>query len=166
MANRWFIIVFAVLITVVLSLDVHCQEQRAQGYLFVAPGAFSCGGCSQQGTLHAGGGAEVFLVKGLGAGAEVGYLGRMKQNVGGFGVLSTNVLYDLSRGKNWKWHPFVTGGYSLLFPGDTANAFNYGAGFNYWFRPYGGLRIEFRDHILTENTRLHYMGMRIAFTFR
>jgi hypothetical protein len=43
---------------------------------------------------------------------------------------------------------------------------NYGGGVNWWISEGKGLRLEFRDHVETQFTDVHYVGFRIGFAFR
>ncbi len=140
------------------------DEHHAQGYAFFAPGASSPGGT---GTMHMGVGGEGLFYKGLGAGAEVGYLAPWSSFRDGFGIGSANGYYQFGPSrKDRKLIPFVTGGYSLFFRQGTSNAFNVGGGVNYWFRDHLGLRLEVRDHINTEVGTAHFVGFRVALAFR
>jgi hypothetical protein len=136
-------------------------EHSGLGYLFFAPGAISC---DRAGTLHIGGGGEAFFYKGLGFGAEVGYLAPWKTLGDGIGVLSLDGVYQFKPAK--KTVPFVLGGYSLAFRSSTANAINFGAGVNYWFHDKVGLRLEFRDHVPIYESNCHFLGFRIGLSFR
>jgi hypothetical protein len=140
------------------------KEHRGQGYVFFAPGAIVKEGYSVA-TAHFGGGGEAFLYKGLGLGAEAGYVTPWQNFGNGVGLVSFNGSYHFNRDR--KVSPFVSGGYTLGFRSDTANLFNFGGGVNYWFRDRVGLRFEFRDHVYSEPSfTAHYLGGRIGFSFR
>ena len=140
------------------------KEHRGQGYVFFAPGAIVGDGYSAA-TAHFGGGGEGFIYKGLGLGAEAGYLTPWQDFESGVGMASFNGSYHFNRDR--KLSPFVSGGYSLAFRNDTANLFNFGGGVNYWFRDRVGLRLEFRDHIDSRfSGSAHYLGGRIGLSFR
>jgi hypothetical protein len=139
------------------------QEHGGQGYVFLAPGAF-VGGGSSVGTAHLGAGGEALIYRGIGAGAEIGYLTPWRDFSAGIGVLSLNGSYHFNRAR--KLSPFLTGGYSLAFRNGHANLFNVGGGMNYWFSDKVGLRLEFRDHINTGYTLAHYLSSRIGISFR
>jgi len=160
-----FVIVLS--ITLVLTILVApATAQSSHGYAFFAPGASSCSGCNNM-MLHFGGGAEGIIGKGIGVGAELGFLAP-RQNVGeGLGVFSPNGYFHF-RGKNKdrKVDPFVTGGYTLFFRSGHANLWNFGGGLNYWFASRLGLKVELRDHIWPENGATHYWGVRIGLNFR
>lgn len=136
------------------------QEHSGEGYLFFAPGVITSPGNST-GSLHLGGGGEGFLHKGIAAAAELGYLAPWDDFDGGIGILSLDGQYHFNRGQ--KVVPFVTAGYSLAFRSGHANLFNYGVGANIWMRANKGLRLEFRDHVDTNN---HYIDFRIGYAFR
>ncbi len=144
------------------------KEHRGEGYLFFAPGGLFSQG-HPVGTAHFGGGGEFMLFKGLGAGAEIGYLTPWEDFSAGIGVLSANGAYHFLR--NRKVSPFLTGGYSLAFRDGHANLVNFGGGVNWWVKEGVGLRLEFRDHMHTlsyynNSIRTHYLGGRIGLSFR
>lgn len=141
------------------------SERRGQGYVFVAPGAVADDGAV--GTLHVGVGGEGLVYKGLGVGAEIGYLGLTRGLGNGIGVFSANGSYHFRNvTSSGKLVPFVTGGYSLLFRGEAINAANFGGGINYWFHDRVGLRLEFRDHLPAHADLSHYVGFRFGLAFR
>ena len=140
------------------------EDHRAQGYAFFAPGAIVGDGYSL-GTAHFGAGGEGLLYKGLGLGAEVGYITPWRNFKDGIGMLSVNGSYHFNR--NGKLSPFVSGGYSMAFRSGHVNLFNFGGGVNYWWHDRIGLRVEFRDHVYSEFSRAtHFLGGRIGFSFR
>jgi hypothetical protein len=99
-------------------------------------------------------------------GVEIGYLTPMKHMGNGIGVFSTNGLYSFSTDLNSKTVPFVTGGYSMFFRSGVGHAINFGGGMHYWFSDRAGLRVEFRDHIPTEDSGTHFIQGRIGISFR
>lgn len=138
-------------------------EHKGHGYVFAAPGATSEG----TGTLHFGGGGEGLVYKGLGVGAELGYVAPWRGFGDGLGTFSANGSYHFRpRNSESRVVPFVTSGYTLLFRNGTAHAFNFGGGLNYWFRDRVGLRFEFRDHVWPGNHTVHILGFRVGMTFR
>lgn len=142
------------------------QAQRSNGYIFFAPGGATCCGYTGM-TLHAGVGGEGILGKGIGLGAELGALG-VRENFSDsvIGVFSPNGYYHFVHRKETTLDPFVTGGYTLVFRNGHANLFNFGGGVNYWFTSRLGLRMEFRDHVWSEdNANLHYWGFRFGLLF-
>ncbi len=140
------------------------RAHRAQGYFFFAPGAVSgCG--SSLGSMHAGGGFEVFAFKGVGIGAEAGYLAPWKYMSDGIGLASINGSYHFSRSN--KLSPFVTAGYSIGFRSGHANMINFGGGVNYWLNDRAALRMEFRDHVEGAGCGdIHYLGVRLGLSLR
>jgi hypothetical protein len=136
---------------------------RAQGYLFVAPGAYNGYGGTTA-TLHIGGGGEAMVYQGLGVGAEVGAISALQDSGGGLGLFSANGSYHFSRQN--KISPFLTGGYSFVFGNGSRNLANFGGGINYWIREKIGLRIEFRDHVYADGSGRHLLGIRVGLAFR
>ena len=116
--------------------------------------------------LHFGGGGEAYVYKGLGFGAEIGYLSPIKALDQGLGCLSINGLYAFRGSAGGKVVPFISGGYSLLFRSGTLNAVNFGGGINYWFTRKVGLRLEFRDHVSPAYFQDHLLQGRVGITVR
>jgi hypothetical protein len=140
------------------------KEHRGQGYVFFAPGAVVEGGYGT-GTAHFGGGGEGLIYKGLGIGAEAGYLTPWRDFSLGIGLASANGSYHFRRNRTVS--PFVTAGYSLAFRNGHANLVNFGVGLNWWFANKVGVRLEFRDHIYSNAPfRADYIGTRIGLAFR
>jgi len=136
--------------------------QRSMGYWFVAPGALTAGGRSTF-TLHAGGGGELAIWKGISAGVELGAEGQRGNYLDTLmGVASVNGYYHFFDSKTARFDPFVTGGYSLFFRGGTSNLANYGGGLNYWFARHVAVRVEVRDHV---DSQRHYWGVRMGLSF-
>ncbi len=143
------------------------DEHRGQGYVFFAPGFSSVSGLGTTGTAQVGGGAEGLVYKGLGVGAELGYLTPWRAFGDGIGVFSPDVSFHfLPRRREGKVVPFVNGGYTLLFRSGHANGLNFGGGVNYWFRDHVGLRLEFRDQVQLQGITVHYVGFRVGLVFR
>jgi hypothetical protein len=139
-------------------------EHRGQGYVFVGPGASSGDSPTM---LNFGVGGEGFVYKGLGVGAEIGGFVPVSEPDAGVGVFSPNISYHFPKASNsGKLVPFVTGGYSLFFRSNIAHAANFGGGVNYWFKDRVGLRVEVRDHVLTQYSDVHYVGFRFGLAFR
>jgi len=159
-------LMIVIMLAAILPSAVAAQnkERRGQGYVFLAPTTSTEGGAG----LHFGVGGEGLVYKGLGLGAEIGYLAQARELSRGAGVLSPNVSYHFLRASgSGKFSPFVTGGYSLLFTGNEAiNAVNLGGGLNWWFKDRIGLRLEVRDHIPGAEPSLHLIGFRIGLAFR
>jgi hypothetical protein len=153
-----FLIMIALLMIPGIAL-AQSNNSTIQGYTFAAPGATS-GGVT---TLHVGGGGEGFVYKGLGVGAEIGYMGFTERFGNGFGVFSPDVSYHFNR--SGKVNPFVSGGYSLAFRNGVSHGGNFGGGINYWFSERAAVRFEFRDHIFSSDSP-HFYQARIGLTFR
>src|SRR6476661_8309420 len=71
------------------------KERRAWGYGFTGVGGSS--GSGSAALFEAGAGGEGLFYKGLGMGAEVGYVGPFRDTGNGFGILSTDVVYHFRR---------------------------------------------------------------------
>jgi len=158
----------AVCVVVLLPILAFGQESdqisQVIGYAFVAPGV-AVGGGSSSGLLHFGGGAEGRLYKGLGIAAEIGYLTPFEDMGWGVGVFSLDGVYRFHKSGS-KIEPFLAGGYSVLFRGDTAHGINLGGGIDYWFHKRVGMRFEFRDYFRTSYLNDHIIQGRFGFTFR
>jgi hypothetical protein len=125
------------MIRVVLLFLLAAAGMTAQshGYLFVAPGVVSYGSSvdtpadkGSSGLIHLGLGGEYVFKNTIGAGGEIGFLGRT--DLGALGAASLNGYYHFKR--NGGWAPFVTAGYSNLFEMFHSNSLaNIGGGVNY-----------------------------------
>jgi hypothetical protein len=143
--------------------NVENQRKQNYGYALFTPGATLGDGAAA--TLTLGVGGEGLIKGGFGAGADVSYLfyphGGFDE---GFGLFSPGVFYQFNPSR--KTVPFVTGGYSLAFRGETLNLVHFGGGFNHWFNNHWGLRFEVRDHVQTRSAEYHLLQFRAAFLFR
>ncbi len=135
---------------------------QSHGYVFVAPGAASVNGTSA-GLIHLGVGGEAVLPMGIGAGAELGFLG--STSLDALGSLSLNGYYHFHRDGSWK--PFATAGYSNFFTfTGHQNLANIGGGVNYWYRDHVGIKLEFLDHFSTGTNSANYAEFRFGFDFK
>lgn len=137
-------------------------ERRGWGYAVGGVGGTS--GDGSVAMFQIAGGGEGLVYKGLGLGAEVGYLAPFRAAGDGFGIVSPNLSYHFSNGSS-KLVPFVTGGYSLAFRGDTSSGGNIGGSIQYWMKEHVGLRFEFRDHIFSSDSP-HFYQFRVGLSFR
>jgi hypothetical protein len=137
--------------------------QNSHGYLFAAPGGVSVAGRTDS-TLQFGGGGELLLARGFGLGGEIGALSPSGNLGGTVGLLSGNAYYHF--GSKRRIDPYITGGYSLFFRGNTANSGNFGAGVNLWLWKSLGLKVEFRDHVASPGgVTAHWWGVRFGLNF-
>ena len=137
----------AVLLALIAATAGYSQESyKGQGYIFYGPGRAPGGGT----LLQIGGGGEGFLYKGLGVGAELGYLYAPGEFTYGLGLLSLNGSYHLNRSRQAKLWPFVTAGYSLAFRDGHASLLNFGGGVTWWMAEHVGVRMEIRDYVWSE----------------
>jgi hypothetical protein len=157
------------LIMLALPLMTHAQEfeaPRGTANLFFGAGRTIVSGESS-GVLQFGAGGEGRIYKGLGAGAEIGYLSPTSSFTDGFGLLSTNGSYHFWNGSSsQKLVPFVTAGYSLAFRDGHANLGNFGGGVDYWFRDKAALRLEVRDHVWPGEATAHFLMFRVGIVGR
>lgn len=138
------------------------NDKKTWGYVFGGVGGNS--GSGSNASFQVGAGGEGLVYKGLGLGAEVGYIGPFSSPGGGFGVLSPDVSYHFKT-SNPKLRPFVTGGYSLAFRGGgTSSGGNFGGGVQYWMKDHLGLRFEFRDHVFSSDSP-HFYQFRVGLSF-
>ncbi|MEW6212072.1 MAG: hypothetical protein AB1631_27195 [Acidobacteriota bacterium] len=153
--------IFAVILLSCATASAQEKKERSSwGYGFVAPS-----GADSTFLLHFGGGGEGVIHKGLGIGGEIGYVGAAREPNVGVGLASINGVYVFGK-KDSKLAPFVTGGYTMIFPSDAFSMINFGGGVNYWFHNRAGLRLEFRDHVSTSSGSFHIYGFRAGITFR
>jgi hypothetical protein len=135
---------------------------QTHGYLFVAPGVANASNESL-GLIHLAVGGEYVFKSTVGAGAEIGLLGRT--DLGALGATSLNGYYHFHRDRHLA--PFVTAGYSSFFDlGGHVNLANIGGGVNYWYRDHFGIKLEFRDHFSTGTNSANYAEFRFGFDFK
>ena len=139
----------AAVLLLALAAPVSAQPVTGLGFAVIGPGSVSDGGDT---TLHFSGGGEV-LHRGVGALAEVGFLGPTAGMSDGLGVLSLNGVYHIRvrRESGRVVSPFVTGGYSMFFRDGYANLWNLGGGIDWWLGRRVGVRFEVRDHVWSES---------------
>ncbi|MEJ2109548.1 MAG: outer membrane beta-barrel protein [Acidobacteriota bacterium] len=160
--KKYWIVIFLIVFVPVLSTAQEDQKNEAQGYAFVG-----LGDTLDSTAVHFGGGGEVDFYKGLGFGIDLGYMAATRNLSGGIGILSFDGRYAFRRFADSKLIPYVTGGYSFLFRTDTANAVNFGGGVDYWFADKYGLKLEFRDHLITDcYSNCHAYQFRGGVSFR
>lgn len=157
------------LLLLALSLSALAQtpnRSSGQGYLFVAPGmADGISRVSSGGSLHIGGGAEAFVYKGLGVGAEIGAVRPFSEFSYVFGLGSVNLSYHfLPSDTESKLEPFVSVGYTIFFRAGVTHGGHAGFGVNRWLNKNVALRFEVRDNV--EGGHGHLLGFRIGVTLR
>ncbi|MBI2839822.1 MAG: hypothetical protein HYX75_16030 [Acidobacteria bacterium] len=165
-ARNWFRLASLLLGVLALPAWAAADDRHSvQGLAFGSIGAVAPDGNAT--TLHMGGGFEVHAYKGLGIGAEIGYLGPIEGMGDGFGVMDINGYYHFSTGSSGRIVPFATGGYTMFFRDGSVNLFNVGGGVDYRGGGRYGFRAEFRDHIWSEyGESNHFYGIRVGVTFR
>ncbi len=135
---------------------------QTHGYLLAAPGIAHADN-QTLGLIHLGVGGEYVFKNTVGAGAEVGFLGRT--DLGALGTLSLNGYYHFKR--NGAWAPFATAGYSNFFElFQSVNLANIGGGVNYWYSDHLGIKLEFRDHFASGTRSANYAEFRFGFNFK
>ncbi|HSB10889.1 MAG TPA: hypothetical protein VLM38_15490 [Blastocatellia bacterium] len=158
-------LIFLTLAHAVALAQTSSSSPRGWGYFVGGVGA-TAGNGSSTATFQVAGGGEGLLYKGLGLGAEVGYLAPFEGPGEGFGILSVNPSYHFrNASSSGRVVPFVTGGFSLGFRSGTAGGGNFGGGVQYWMKDHVGLRVEFRDHIFSSDTP-HFFQFRVGLSFR
>lgn len=145
-----------------VALGQSSPDRRAWGY--VVGGAGGNSGGSSTGWFQVAAGGEGLVTKGLGLGAEIGYLAPFRSGGDGIGIFSPDVSYHFKRSSS-KLVPFVTGGYSLAFrSGAGSSGGNFGGGVQYWMKDHLGLRLEFRDHVFSSDSP-HFYQFRAGLSF-
>jgi hypothetical protein len=139
------------------------NRSRGQGYIFVSPLA-TTPRYSSFGKFQVGFGGEGFVYKGLGMGAEVGY---MDQD---YLMGSTNVSYHFwPRTRDGKVEPFVTTGATFFHnwgSGKDDYGANAGGGINIWLHKHAALRLEVRDIVTFPYGPQHTVSIRFGITFK
>jgi hypothetical protein len=140
--------------------------QSSNGYVFFAPGGLTEGHHTAM-TLHAGGGVDAIIAKGIGLNLEFGGIWpRECFSDCVLGVFSPGGTVYFRRGKENRLDPFVNAGYTLMFRSGHENLFYFGGGTNYWMTRKVGLRMEFRDHVSTNYSTAHFWSIRMGLAFR
>ncbi len=154
------------LAVLVLAAAGALAAQSSSGYLFLAPGGVTSSGRTEM-MLHAGGGGDAVIGKGIGVNVELGAIWPRECFVECvMGAFSPGGTYHFRRGAELKLDPFVAGGYTLMFRGASENLFYFGGGANYWFSRKVGLRMEMRDHVWTGYRAAHFWNFRLGLAFR
>ena len=137
---------------------------RAQGLGYVVAGPAGVSGFfgSSSTSLHAAAGGEALLKGLLGIGGEAGLLANSSSVLW---VVSANGVVHLGAARV---SPFVTGGYTRMGGGEGGfNAWNAGAGVDWWTNSRLGLRLDFRDHVRPDfRGTVHYWTVRGGIVFR
>ena len=158
------IAIIAIVLIPASALAQTGETPRGWGYGFGGIGGMSGGFGSTM--AHVGAGGEGLFYKGLGAGAEIGYLAPTRSFGDGIGLASVNVAYHfVGTGSKQKVVPFVTGGGSIAFRQSAAGGANFGGGVQYWMKDRVALRFEFRDHIFSSDSP-HFYAFRAGIAFR
>jgi hypothetical protein len=144
-----------------IALAQGSNERKAWGYVFGGAGASS--GDFSTASFQSGAGGEGLVHKGIGLGAEIGYLAPFRAVGDGIGLFSADASYHFSRRS--KLVPFVTGGYSAAFRSGASHGGNFGGGVHYWIKDHVGLRFEFRDHVFSSDSP-HLFQFRVGLSFR
>ena len=143
------------LVTVFITLLAATVEAQVLGYGIAGPAGTS-GFINTNTTFHAAGGVEIVAADRAGVGGEFGFFNRLIVGSANGVVRFGNV--------------FLTGGYSRMGIGDgegAFSAFNVGGGVNAWMGDHAGLRVEFRDHVRTDDRgNTHYWSIRAGVAFR
>jgi len=157
---------FCAVILLVLVCAAAAPAQRSYGYWTLTNGGATAGGRTAY-QLGLNGGGEFAIRKGFSAGLEGGFTGDPRSNYGDtmIGMASVNGYYHINHSRDSVLDPFLTMGYTVLFRSDTQNAFNYGVGLNWWFKPTAAVRVEFRDHTFSSPARVHFWGFRAGVSF-
>ena len=145
---------------------------RGQGYFFVGFGTGTAAPPQHPLVTQVGGGGEGFLYKGLGFGAEAGYV-----SWGGYYDTAVTASGDFSyhfgrHARRGRLDPFVLGGVSFVGPtqaggGRGSPAGNFGGGTNLWIADHAALRFEFRDIVGASFWNFdHVIAFRVGVTFR
>jgi len=168
--RRPFMAVFlsGMLYSAAMAQDVF-KKPLPTGYFFVAPGVRVD---TRQSTLEIGGGGELYVYKGLGFGGDVGGLRTPSKDAAGntvyrwTGMAAFHAIYNFQMSAKQKIHPFVVFGFTIIPAFDTPGGYNVGGGVQYWFSTHLGVRVEFREHVLTGARSHQYPQARIGLAFR
>lgn len=149
------------LFVILLSADIPLAMAQTAAYTIAGPAGVS-GFFGSKGSWHAAGGGEFVLPARIGIGGEGGFLDSLF-------VFSLNgSLHFAGNRPSQKLAPFVTAGYTRMGSGEGSfNAWNIGAGANYWVGRRVGVRMEFRDHVRPDvRGTVQYWTVRAGGAFR
>lgn len=141
-------------------------QSRAQGYLFYGIG----GGRSV--AQIAGGGAAIFLTKGLAFEVEPAWARLGKYHNHTFLGCADFAYHLRRRARRGQVDPFVALGYTAFVPatgGFYDSGGNIAAGVNVWMRAHAALRLELRHYVNARTSGMgepHLTAFRIGLTFR
>jgi hypothetical protein len=142
---------------------------QALGYGIAGPAGYSGFFGSSGPAIHAAGGGEVLAKGQVGGGGEFGILAGPSAGVF---VASANAVVHFVPSQptpiRRRLSPFVTAGYTRMSSGEGAfDGWNAGAGADIWLKPRVGLRIEFRDHVRSDDRgSVQYWAFRAGVVFR
>jgi len=142
------------------------QTYNGHGYGFF--GMDAPNGGSLLNLMSTGGGAEVFVYKGLAVGGDLAFMFPREYPSDWVGLFSVNPAFHfVNRQRPGRVVPFVTGGYTLGFRNGTANLMNWGGGITGWMTQHVGLRTEARIYEYIGTRPQHYSaGVRLGLQFR
>jgi hypothetical protein len=146
--SRFVVIGFSIALYAFSGVAVFGQEpfrDRGSAYVYYAGAAPLEPGASAY-PVGIGAGGQVFLIRGLGAGADFGYYNNPSYHDDNFKILSANVGYHFkNRVEFHSVDPFVVGGWGLLSDDRSNNSIGFGGGgLDFWFNKHFGLRLEMR----------------------
>jgi hypothetical protein len=155
----------------ILSTQASAQDaydrSRVAGFVFISPGWRSDTG---EAIYQAGGGGEIYIYRGLGLAADVGWgsprvVGQIHRPAG---IFTIDGVYSFKIASKPKINPFVVGGSTLIPAWYSRGGYNFGGGIRYWFLSRLGLGVELRDHYITGGNPAnhHYFQTRISLVFR
>jgi hypothetical protein len=143
------------------------KQHKGEGFVFFGSGVTADG----EGTVHFGGGGQGFVYRGLGLGAEIGYLAPWSSFNDGVAAGAVNLSYHLlPRSEDKKVEPFMTAGYLVYARAGVSSGFNWGGGVSLWLGKRAGLRLEVRDQFDRGHSDYfqssHVIDFRVGLTFR
>lgn len=162
------VLALVVLLTPALALAQRPAPEPVRAASGIGYAFAGFGGVEGESTFHLGGGGEAIFADAFGVGSEIGYLAPTSSGGDGIGAFSINGTYHaFPRQPARRIRPFITGGYTLGFREGHANLWNFGGGVDFWLKPRGGLRLEFRDHVYSAGGEgIHLWGFRVGVLFR
>jgi hypothetical protein len=145
--SRIVVIPSFIALSLISSADVFPQEPfkyKGSGHVYYGAAAPMDSGAINY-PVGIGGGGEVFLIRGLAAGADFGYYTNRGYRDVNFRLFSVNLGYHFkSRREPHTIDPFVVGGWGLFNDRSNWNLGFVGGGLDAWFHKHIGLRLEGR----------------------
>jgi len=155
--SRYIWICAFIVLCINSSVALFAEEpfrDRGSGYIYYGTAA-PMDSSALNYPLGVGVGGQIFLIRGLSAGADFGYYMNPGYNDVHFRLFSADLGYHfLDRRRFHAFDPFVVGGWSVFSDRRNVNLSFGGVGLDTWFNKHMGARFEMRVHVQNRGTGL------------